>query len=192
MMRTVTRYVARAGLIFGFASALGLSVAHTSVNAQTPVARPKALANATLEPAPKALTGTLFNTREQRENLDRARVRSGLVEDEVASPADPKPPVINGFVKRSDGRDTVWVDDVMKRDPRSEVMEQLVPDLVGGTKMGLALRNSSEGKATPAVLKKTGAMRVGIASNGIQRNARKKRIDRLRIRAGASDYRNQR
>jgi hypothetical protein len=134
----------------------------------------------------------LFNTREQRENLDRARVRSGLVEDEVASPADPEPPVINGFVKRSDGRDTVWVDDVMKRDPRSEVMEQLVPNLVGGTKMGLALRNSSEGKATPAVLKKTAAMRVGIASNGMQRNARKKRIDRLRIRAGAYDYRNQR
>jgi hypothetical protein len=133
MMRTVTRYVARTGLIFGFASALGLSVAHTSVNAQTSVARPKALANATLEPAPKALTGTLFNTREQRENLDRARLRSGLVEDEVASPADPEPSVINGFVKRSDGRDTVWVDDVMKRDPRAEVVGELEPNLVGGS-----------------------------------------------------------
>jgi hypothetical protein len=151
MMRTVTRYVARTGLIFGFASALGLSVAHTSVNAQTPVARPKALANATLEPAPKALTGTLFNTREQRENLDRARVRSGLVEDEVASPADPEPSVINGFVKRSDGRDTVWVDDVMKRDPRAEVVGELVPNLVGGMTRGLSRATLTNSKVEATV-----------------------------------------
>ena len=82
------------------------------------------------------LTGTLFNTREQRERLDRARQRGGVIEDNVETMVEAKPSVINGFVKRSDGRDTVWVDDVMKRDPRAEVIEQLEPNMVGGVAGG--------------------------------------------------------
>jgi len=100
------------------------------------------------------LTGTLFNTREQRERLDRARQRGGVIEDNVETMVEAKPSVINGFVKRSDGRDTVWVDDVMKRDPRAEVIEQLEPNMVGGN---IALRRATstvEEKAPPTVTRR--------------------------------------
>jgi hypothetical protein len=78
----------------------------------------------------------------------------------------------------------------MKRDPRSEVMEQLVPNLVGGTKMGLALRNAPE--ATPAAVKKPGATRTKIVSGVTHQHVRKKRLNRQSLRFGARDYRNQR
>jgi hypothetical protein len=134
MMGGVSRDVAVASLICSFASALG--VAHTSVNAQMSAA-PKVPAVARQEPTPRVLTGTLFNTREQRERLDRARLRGGTIEDEAVTTVEPDRPVINGFVKRSDGRNTVWIDDVMKRDPRAEVVEQLEPNVVGGMQRGL-------------------------------------------------------
>ena len=89
------------------------------------------------EPMPKVLTGTLFNTQEQRDQLDRARLRGGAPEAEVVAPVEGERSVINGCVKRSDGRNTVWVDDVMKRDPRAEVVEQLEPNVVGGMTKGL-------------------------------------------------------
>jgi hypothetical protein len=135
MMSGISRYVAVVSLSCGFASALGLSMAHTSVNAQTsapPSVVPKVPAVAKLAPTPKVLTGTLFNTHEQRERLDRTRLRGGTIGDETVVTAEPERPVINGFVKRSDKRDTVWVDDVMKRDPRAEVVERLEPNMVGG------------------------------------------------------------
>ncbi len=78
------------------------------------------------------LPGTLFTTREQRDKMDRTRRRGGIVEDETTAPAESRVSVINGFVKRSDGRDTVWVDDVMRRDPRAEMVQQLEPNMVGG------------------------------------------------------------
>ncbi len=78
------------------------------------------------------LPGTLFTTREQRDKLDRTRRLGGIVEDETIAPIEPRASVINGFVKRSDGRDTVWVDNVMRRDPRAEAVGQLEPNMVGG------------------------------------------------------------
>ena len=49
---------------------------------------------------------TLFHTPEERERLDRMR---------RGEPPEPPrtqraAPVVNGFVKRSDGRNTVWID----------------------------------------------------------------------------------
>ncbi len=161
MMGGISRYVAVASLICGFASALGLCVTHTSVNAQTsaPAATaPKVSAVAKPAPTPKVLTGTLFNTREQRERLDRARLRGGTIEDEAVAIVEPDRPVINGFVKRSDGRNTVWVDDVMKRDPRAVVVEQLEPNMVGGMPRGLvplmATNLQSKVRATSATISK--------------------------------------
>jgi hypothetical protein len=136
------RYVAVASSIIGFVSTLGLCAVQSSAHAQTTAKVPAATK---LEPTPKVLTGTLFNTQEQRERLDRVRQRGGVPEDEVVAAEEPERSVINGFVKRSDGRNTVWVDDVMKRDPRSEVVEQLEPNVVGGATRGLskaALTNS--------------------------------------------------
>ena len=128
MMSGVSRYVAVASAIIGVAGALGLCAMQSSAHAQTTAKVPAATK---LEPTPKVLIGTLFSTHEQRERLDRVRQRGGAPEDEVVAVAEPERPVINGFVKRSDGRNTVWVDDVMKRDPRSEVVEQLEPNVVG-------------------------------------------------------------
>jgi hypothetical protein len=147
MMNSISRYLVVTILIGGFVCALCLGVAQSSAHAQTTASVLKAPAAVKFEPAPKVLTGTLFNTVEQRQRLDRALQRGGVLEDEVvASDAgEPERSVINGFVKRSDGRNTVWVDDVMKRDPRSEVMEQVEPNVVGGATRGLskaALTNS--------------------------------------------------
>jgi hypothetical protein len=49
---------------------------------------------------------TLFHTAEEREQLDRQRRGEPL----EAAPAARKPAVVTGFVKRSDGQDTVWLD----------------------------------------------------------------------------------
>ena len=50
--------------------------------------------------------GTLFHTPEERAQLDR--LRRG--EPEFAREARSGPHVITGYVKRSDGRGTIWID----------------------------------------------------------------------------------
>jgi hypothetical protein len=181
MMGGFPRCVAVASSVIGFVGALGLCTVQSSVHAQTTASRLKVPAVTKLELAPKVLTGTLFNTREQRERLDRARQRSGVPEDEVVAAAEPERSVINGFVKRSDGRNTVWVDDVMKRDPRSEVVEQLEPNVVGGMTRGIskaALTNSKTEAnfASPRTLIKHHATKKLRLSNKsfIHRRPRKK------------------
>lgn len=56
--------------------------------------------------------GTLFNTPQERERLDRLRrgepEPAPAAEASVARPSGK--PVVTGFVKRSDGRHTVWID----------------------------------------------------------------------------------
>lgn len=52
--------------------------------------------------------GTLFNTAEERNRLDR--LRRGETADRALAPGAARE--ITGYVKRSDGRGTVWVDGV--------------------------------------------------------------------------------
>jgi hypothetical protein len=59
------------------------------------------------EPPAPAQLRTLFHSAAEREELDR--IRRGDPPQEVAS-SKRGPPVVTGFVKRSDGRDTVWLD----------------------------------------------------------------------------------
>ena len=71
----------------------------------------RALVAAFLSLAPAAAwsaadLGTLFFSAEERDRLDR--LRRG--EPEVGRYARTGPPVITGYVKRSDGRNTVWID----------------------------------------------------------------------------------
>jgi hypothetical protein len=55
--------------------------------------------------------GTLFNTPQERERLDRLRRGEPEPAPAEASPARAAgKPVVTGFVKRSDGRHTVWID----------------------------------------------------------------------------------
>ncbi len=49
---------------------------------------------------------TLFHTADERQQLDRVR-RGDPPEEPIAKRG---PPIVSGFVKRSDGRDTAWVD----------------------------------------------------------------------------------
>jgi hypothetical protein len=58
-------------------------------------------------PSAPAELRTLFHSASEREALDR--IRRGDPPEEVAS-TKRAPPGVTGFVKRSDGRDTVWLD----------------------------------------------------------------------------------
>jgi len=51
--------------------------------------------------------GTLFHSAEERAKLDR--MRRGETEP-TAAPAPGQSSAVTGFVKRSDGRNTVWID----------------------------------------------------------------------------------
>jgi len=53
---------------------------------------------------------TLFHTPEERARLDR--LRRGEPVETQAAPRAPHVPAVTGFVKRSDGRSTVWIDGV--------------------------------------------------------------------------------
>ena len=55
--------------------------------------------------------GTLFLTPEERERLDRMR-RGEPEAPAAAAPAPGGHSAVTGFVKRSDGRHTVWIDGV--------------------------------------------------------------------------------
>jgi hypothetical protein len=65
--------------------------------------------NAAEPPAAPPSLRTLFHTAAEREKLDRAR-RGEPVEESPTASARRAPPAVTGFVKRSDGRDTVWLD----------------------------------------------------------------------------------
>ena len=68
--------------------------------------------------APPQQLGTLFHSPKERETLDRIR-RGERVEQAVAPLPDP---VVTGYVKRSDGKSTVFIDKraYPVRDPRMQ------------------------------------------------------------------------
>ena len=68
--------------------------------------------------APAQQLGTLFHSPKERETLDRIR-RGERVEQAVAPLPDP---VVTGYVKRSDGKSTVFIDKraYPARDPRMQ------------------------------------------------------------------------
>ncbi len=76
--------------------------------------------------------GTLFTTPEERARLDR--LRRGEPDTPATSQgsraADPS---ITGFVKRSDGRHTVWIDGAPVQVTRPGAGELLQPNAVGPT-----------------------------------------------------------
>lgn len=64
-------------------------------------------ASAAASAADSAALGTLFHSAEERARLDR--MRRGESEP-AAAPAPGQSSSVTGFVKRSDGRNTVWID----------------------------------------------------------------------------------
>ena len=80
------------------------------------------LAAAWAAPAPAAdlALGTLFHTPEERARLDR--LRRGEAEPERMAEPGGRAQALTGFVQRSDGRHTVWIDGspVTVRGPQAE------------------------------------------------------------------------
>jgi len=69
---------------------------------------------------------TLFHSAAEREKLDRAR-RGEPAEEEAVAGGKRGPPKITGFVRRSDGRDTVWLD--LNENGRLDDSEQPLSDV---------------------------------------------------------------
>lgn len=61
-------------------------------------------------PAGAAELGTLFHSPEERANLEKLRRGEVVQEEALAAPA--RKPEVTGFVRRSDGRNTVWINGV--------------------------------------------------------------------------------
>lgn len=75
--------------------------------------------------ASAAELGTLFSTPEERDRLDR--LRRGEPPVAAATREASRSPQVTGFVKRSDGRNTVWIDGVpvaVGRREAARVLEQ--------------------------------------------------------------------
>ncbi len=93
-----------------------------------------------LQVAAAADLRTLFHSAEERERLDRER------RGEPAEPAQKKsgPALVTGMVKRSDGRDTVWVDGVAVTDAKARSLEATAKPGDGGRaeRRGIEIRTS--------------------------------------------------
>ena len=120
----------------------------TSPATQTATALPP-----TSPDASTRLDGRLFFTPQQRQRIDETRKR-GVAPGEDSQLEDGQlleapPPVLNGFVKRSDGNTAVWVDGVSRWNANSSSANNLSPSDVGGP--ANYLKSTSEEIAAPAI-----------------------------------------
>jgi hypothetical protein len=77
------------------------------------IVRPERLLLALALAAPAvgaAELGTLFHSPEERANLEKLRRGEVVQEEALGTPA--RKPEVTGFVRRSDGRNTVWINGV--------------------------------------------------------------------------------
>jgi hypothetical protein len=66
--------------------------------------------------------GTLFHTPDERARLDRLRRGDAPEPDAPVAQREARTPAVTGYVRRSDGRNTVWVDGTpltTRTDPRT-------------------------------------------------------------------------
>jgi hypothetical protein len=107
---------------------LGALLGALSATAQTPAPAPAA-PNAGTQPAVAPGLGRLFFTPAERAQLDEMRRRPAPAPQAPVAAAKPEPPApppppkyvtLNGVVRRSDGVNTVWLNDKPVRDRRSD------------------------------------------------------------------------
>jgi hypothetical protein len=67
-------------------------------------------------PSPGASLGRLFFTPDERANLDRAREVSGIAAPESAPTEQAGSVTLNGIVKRSNGKTTIWVNQTVQHE----------------------------------------------------------------------------
>ena len=103
----------------------------------------------------KRLDGRLFYSAQERQRLDNARKR-GLMVGVTGSPFEMPPSVLNGFIKRSDGKTAVWVDGEVRWDALGKNTATLVPTIVGApaTYLESTSRETLSSSARPNVLAK--------------------------------------
>ena len=77
------------------------------------------------------LAGTLFFSQQQRNSMDRVRKHGEISVDGVSE--EPAPSVLNGFVKRSDGKTMIWIDGDARYGVEGETTRRLQPSDVGGS-----------------------------------------------------------
>jgi hypothetical protein len=80
--------------------------------------------------APPDGLGTLFTTPQERDRLERLRRGDPETQATVDETGRPQP-TVTGFVRRSDGRNTVWIDGTPLA-VRRGADPLLDPDFVGG------------------------------------------------------------
>jgi hypothetical protein len=102
---------------------IGIAIAATPTPSPPP-------APAEIPNVAQPLNGTLFFTPEQRGRIDRARKRGESINEDMTGPE--RASIVNGFVRRSDGKLTVWVDGKTVTDPRGRSATTLLPTDVGG------------------------------------------------------------
>ncbi|MBL0122263.1 MAG: hypothetical protein IPP88_05855 [Betaproteobacteria bacterium] len=86
-----------------------------------------------IAPVTQPLAGTLLFGREQRDQMDRVRkVGAVAVIDDEGVLVEPAVSVLNGFVKRSDGQTTIWVDGQARYNAQGDGVRRLQPQDVGG------------------------------------------------------------
>ena len=90
--------------------------------------------------------GTLFFTPDERYQLDR--IRRG---DPVRSAAGSGEPIVNGFVKRSDGQGTIWIDGREIDVKTQKATAKLQPGIVGSLNeaMDIQVHNDSHEPGKP-------------------------------------------
>jgi hypothetical protein len=74
--------------------------------------------------------GTLFTTPQERERLDRLRRGEPGTQVGVDNAGRPEP-AVTGFVRRSDGRNTIWIDGTPVAVRRSGADPLLDPSILG-------------------------------------------------------------
>ena len=136
-------------MIFHFVALAALAGAHGTAMSQANLPAPPAISNV----AP-SFGGTLFFSREQRDRMDRAR-KNGEPPSEDGTIAPERASVMNGFVRRSDGAATVWVDGEMRSDVPSAQIKKIVPADVGaGDPAKLKILSELDAPATTVPQKK--------------------------------------
>jgi hypothetical protein len=83
--------------------------------------------------------GTLFTTPQERERLDRLRRGEPGTQAGVDNAGRPEP-AVTGFVRRSDGRNTIWIDGTPVAVRRSGADPLLDPAILGAPPGGERLR----------------------------------------------------
>ncbi len=100
----------------------------------------------------KPLGGTLFFDEIERDRMDRARKPGSSGIDPPIAKVEPS--IVNGFVKRSDGITTVWVDGAYQQVTSTTLVARISSSAVG---MSVSIADSTKSTASTSSKKQTPA-----------------------------------